>query len=118
MVLLGLDTSRFDEAGIVAHACAMVRTSRPRARVVTMLHLARRTDDGFELRSRYWIGDDVRLEVAGGSVPLSPLLDRTNLRHHVAGAEVGYEQLLHDQIEFTHLSTFLARIHAEFCRRW
>lgn len=111
---LGLDTNRFEEAGIVAHACARVRTTRPPARVVTMVHLARSTDDGFELRSRYWIGDDVHLEAAGRSFSLAPLLDRTRLRRRLAGAAMGYEQLLHDQIEFTHLSTFLAQIHAEF----
>ncbi|MEY4511617.1 MAG: hypothetical protein RLZZ450_3739 [Pseudomonadota bacterium] len=27
---------------------------------------------------------------------------------------MAYEQLLHDQIEFTHLSTFLAELHGEF----
>jgi 2,4-diacetylphloroglucinol hydrolase len=111
---LGMDTSRFDDAGIVAHACAHVRSTRPRARIVTMLHLARATRDGLELRSRYWIGDDVRLEVAGRQVRPERLLDGSRLRRRLAGAAVGYEQLLHDQIEFTHLSSFLARIHGEF----
>lgn len=111
---LGLDTARFDDAGIVAHACARVRSRRPRAQIVTMVHLARQTDDGFELRSRYWIGDDVHLEVAGRRLPVDPLIDRTGLRGRFAGAGIAYEQLLHDQIEFTHLSTFLADIHAEF----
>lgn len=113
---LGMDTSRFARAGIVAHACAHVRSHRPRARIVTMLHLARATADGFELRSRYWIGDDVRLEAFGASVPLGWLLDRTPVRRRLAGASIAYEQLLHDQIEFTHLSTFLPRIYAEFGR--
>ncbi|MET0340189.1 MAG: hypothetical protein ABW252_04275 [Polyangiales bacterium] len=112
---LGMDTRRFAEAGIVAHACARVRTGpRPRARVVTMLHLARATADGFELRSRYWIANDLRLEVFGSAVPVGPLLRGIGVLPHLAGAAVGYEQLLHDQIEFTHLSTFLAPLHAEF----
>jgi hypothetical protein len=36
------------------------------------------------------------------------------VKRRMAGARVAYEQLLHDQIEFTHLSTFLADLHAEF----
>jgi hypothetical protein len=111
---LGMDTDRFADAGIVAHACARVSTDRPRAEVVTMLHLARETDDGFELRSRYWIGDHVTARVGRRDMQLDGVLDRVPLRRRLAGAPVAYEQLLHDQIEFTHLSTFLADIHAEF----
>jgi hypothetical protein len=36
------------------------------------------------------------------------------MRRRLAGARVGYEQLLHDQIEFTHLATFLPELYAEF----
>lgn len=111
---LGMDTTRFSDAGVVAHACAHVHLTRPPARVATMLHLARATDDGFELRSRYWIGDRVILRAARRSVSVDRILDRTPIRRRLAGATVAYEQLLHDQIEFTHLSTFLADVHAEF----
>jgi 2,4-diacetylphloroglucinol hydrolase len=110
---LGIDTTRFAEAGIVAHACAHVRSFRPRTRIATMLHLARATTEGFELRSRYWIGHDVHVEALGRTVRLGRLLDRTPIRRHLAGAAVAYEQLLHDQIEFTHLASFLADIHTE-----
>ncbi len=112
---LGMDTRRFAEAGIVAHACAHVRTTRwPRARIVTMLHLARATRDGFELRSRYWIADEVQLELLGGHLSLSPIFDLFGIRRHVAGEAIAYEQLLHDQTEFTHLSTFLEPLFREF----
>ena len=36
------------------------------------------------------------------------------MKRRLAGERVGYEQLLHDQIEFTHLSTFLADIYREY----
>ncbi|MFB7214109.1 DAPG hydrolase family protein [Streptomyces sp. NPDC056255] len=64
-----------------------------------MLHLVRTTADGSELRSRYIFDrgktcstDEERAEALG----------------------FAYEMLLHDQTEFTHLSTFLASIHQEF----
>jgi 2,4-diacetylphloroglucinol hydrolase len=34
----------------------------------------------------------------------------------MAGERVAYEQLLHDQIEFTHLATFLPELWSEFGR--
>ncbi|MBB2946360.1 hypothetical protein FB565_006128 [Actinoplanes lutulentus] len=91
----GMDTSRFAQAGYRAHACGYIRDG-------LMLHLVRETPDGFELRSRY-IFD--RGEKPTGDVP--------------AGAReqalaFAYELVLHDQIEFTHLSTFLADIYHEF----
>lgn len=110
----GFDTTRFAQAGIVGHACANVRLRGVGLTVCKMVHLARRTSAGFELRSRYWIAHDLHLKVAGVSVPIDPWLSRSGLKRRAAGARAAYEQLLHDQIEFTHLSSFLADIYAEF----
>lgn len=114
---LGMDTARFAEGGIVAHACARVRLRKPNLSACTMLHLARRTDDGFELRSRYFIAHHTDLKVLGLTLSLEPLASWLGIKRHIAGARVAYEQLLHDQIEFTHLSTFLADLHGEFAGR-
>lgn len=111
---LGVDTSRFAEAGIVAHACARVRLRVPNMSACTMLHLARRTEDGFELRSRYFIAHHADLRVLGMTLSLEPLASWLGIKRRMAGARVAYEQLLHDQIEFTHLASFLPALHQEF----
>jgi len=111
---LGFDTSRFGEAGIVGHACARVSLRRPNVEIATMVHLARETDDGIEQRSRYWLGHDPRLRAFDRSVSIDAVATRLRLKRRMAGRRVAYEQLLHDQIEFTHLSTFLPELHAEF----
>ncbi|MFD1939677.1 DAPG hydrolase family protein [Nonomuraea mangrovi] len=92
---MGLDTSRFDRARVHAHACGIINGS------AYMLHLVRDTDDGFELRSRY-IFDRGTFPVASGEDPRE------------AARSFAYEMLIHDQSEFTHLSTFLADIYHEF----
>ncbi|MCP2343231.1 DAPG hydrolase family protein [Actinomadura rupiterrae] len=91
---LGFDASRLDEAGIRAHACGRLSMNNG-----IMIHLVRDTADGFELRSRYifdqgktYSTDDERSEAI----------------------KFAYEMVLHDQTEFTHLSTFLADIYGEF----
>jgi hypothetical protein len=111
---LGFDTSRFAAAGIVGHACARVSLRRPRVEVATMVHLARRTPDGIEQRSRYWLGHDPRLRAFSRELSLDAAGARLGVKRRLAGGRVAYEQLLHDQIEFTHLGTFLPAIHAEF----
>ena len=110
---LGFDTGRFREAGIVGHACARVSFRRPRLEVVTMVHLARQTPDGIEQRSRYWIGHQPRLHAFGRSIDLDIPATKLGIKRRLAGERVAYEQFLHDQIEFTHLSTFLADLHTE-----
>lgn len=111
---LGLDTSRFAEAGIVAHACGKVRLRKPNLSACTMLHLARRTERGFELRSRYFIAHHTDLQILGMNLSLEPWASWLGIKRKLAGARVAYEQLLHDQIEFTHLATFLADLYGEF----
>jgi len=79
-----------------------------------MVHLARLTGDGFELRSRYWIGHDITLRAFGRSVPLGGVAAGLGINRRLCGERGAYEQLHHDLIEFTHLSTFLAAIYREF----
>jgi len=111
---LGLDVSRFEQAGIVGHACARVGVLGTGVESVTMIHLARKTEAGIEQRSRYWIGHDPKLHTPFGSVSTDWIATTFGLKRRMAGARVAYEQLLHDQIEFTHLATFLPEIFAEF----
>jgi len=110
---LGLDTSRFAEAGIVGHACARVRLRNMPVEAVTMVHLARKTADGFEQRSRYWIAHKPTLRALGARMSVDGFATAFGIKRRMAGARVAYEQLLHDQIEFTHLATFLADIYRE-----
>ena len=113
---LGFDTSRFAAADIVGHACAEVSLQRPELPLTTMVHLARRTENGMELRSRYWTGHQMRLNLLGRSLslPLDGLLSSLGVKRRLVGLPVAYDQLLHDQIEWTHLSSFLADIYREF----
>jgi len=110
---LGLDQSRFSQAGIVGHACARVGLLGTGLEAVTMVHLARETDKGIEQRSRYWIGHNPRLKTPFGRLPIEPV-PMPAIKRKLAGARVGYEQLLHDQIEFSHLGTFLPALYQEF----
>jgi hypothetical protein len=113
---LGLDTRRFAEAGIVGHACARVCLRGTPLEVVTMVHLARRTNDGIEQRSRYWMGSDVKLHAFGARIPVDTIGRVLGMKRQMAGERLGYEQLLHDQIEFTHLARFLPDLWNEFGR--
>ena len=109
----GLDGAKIAALGIV-HGCGFVSMSGGRVRVATMIHLARPTEDGFEMRSRYWMGSEVKLRLLGREMRIEPLAKVLGVKKRLIGARMAYEQLLHDQTEFTHLSSFLGPVYAEF----
>jgi hypothetical protein len=45
---------------------------------------------------------------------VDPIAKGLGIKRRLAGARVAYEQVLHDQIEFTHLATFLPHLYEEF----
>ncbi len=112
----GFDVSCFAEANIVSHACGEVWLQKPSIRIGTMIHLVRRVDDDIEVRSRYWLADSVKMKVPliGYELSLDGLAQTFGLKSRLAGLSVGYEQLLHDQIEFTNLASFLPEIYRRF----
>jgi hypothetical protein len=51
------------------------------------------------------------------SLPLDGLLSDFGLKRRLVGLHVAYDQLLHDQVESTHLSSFLADLYRELGQR-
>lgn len=92
---LGFDTDRFEAAGYRAYACADIERG-------VMIHLARDTEDGFEIRSRFILD-------RGG-----PGIDAEDEAGRAFVHGIAYELFVHLQSEFTHLSTFLADLYGEF----
>jgi hypothetical protein len=111
---IGFDTNLFPKAGIVADACGIVSLQRPRIEVALMVHLCRKTSDGFELRSRYWMGDRGRLLLPGVALDVGRVTSALGIKKRMLGEAMAYEQLVHDQIEFTHLAGLLPGVHADY----
>ncbi len=111
---LGIDTSHFPSAKILASACGFVSMQMPGIEFCTMIHLARETQDGFELRSRYYIGHNVKLKILGREWRVNKSLSNPVLKLNHIGLQTAYEQVMHDQIEFTHLASILPDLYNKF----
>ena len=78
-----------------------------------LIHLIRETDEGCELRSRFWLGD---IGVRG--VPTSGILNKIASSKFVAEQAVpinqGREMLVHCAMEMNHLASFLPDIYADY----
>jgi hypothetical protein len=104
----GLDTARFEQAGVVAQVCGEIILAG--AMVGRMLRLGRPTQDGFELRTRFWLGERVTV----GSVNLAPVLSALGLKRRLINSTTAYEQLFNDQVGMTHLAGLLPELYAKF----
>ncbi|KAF6810118.1 PhlG protein [Colletotrichum sojae] len=110
----GLPWDELRRAGYEAAVCAELRDGLlPNLKIGDFLHLWRRTEDGLELRSRYWLGGGVHYKVLGMKVGIDYLAGKLGFKHRMAGENIAYEHFIHDQTEFTNLASFLPDLHAD-----
>ncbi|PWN35516.1 uncharacterized protein FA14DRAFT_154929 [Meira miltonrushii] len=113
----GLDETKFDEVGIVASACGEIYIPQNSpVKAVDMIHLFYKTDNGLELRSRYYLGNNIQVEipVLGSLLPVNTIANLLGLNNLAVGAELSYSQFHHDQQEMTHLASILPEVYAAF----
>ncbi|KAL9936670.1 hypothetical protein V8E36_004738 [Tilletia maclaganii] len=113
----GLDESKFAANGIVANACGEIYFGNGSPlKAINMIHLWYKTSDGLVLRSRYFIANNLKLDipVLGSLIPINLLANAFGIKKIVAGRNIAELQFHHDQQEFTHLAAFLPQIYKEF----
>jgi len=104
----------FDESLIGTKACSTIVTSNsgmrtdPMASAETMCHFVRETEDGIELRSRFWLGYCI---VGGKAVRILPETE-------VTPVEKARLLLKHNMEEFQNLADLLPRIYPEEKDNW
>jgi hypothetical protein len=106
------DTSRFDAAQVSTAICGSVGFQRTPITSGLLIHLIRETEDGCEMRSRFWLG---RLEVRG--IPGARILGRIAASRAVARRAVpmsqGRDLVVHCAMEMNHLASFLPDLYAD-----
>jgi hypothetical protein len=101
-----LDTSRFKEVNVSAAICARVSYMDKPLKFARLIHLIRETDDGCEMRSRFWAGDiEVTISLLGPI--LSKLLNTRRMRQVVVPDKIGPALLIHCAEEMNHLAGIL-----------
>ncbi|GJC78863.1 phloretin hydrolase [Colletotrichum liriopes] len=110
----GLPWEDLKAAGYEAAVCAELHDGLvSNLKIGDFLHLWRKTEDGLELRSRYWLGGGVHYKLLGMKVGIDYLAGALGFKHRMAGDNVAYEHFIHDQTEFTNLAAFLPDLYAD-----
>jgi hypothetical protein len=112
-----LDVSRLQASGTQAVICARTYSRRENVAAGHVLHQIRRTGDGVEMRSRFWLADfDARAVPVVGPL-LHPLLNAPSMRRRLVPNGVGRDLLLHCAEEMAHLAEFLPALFQRVAHR-
>jgi hypothetical protein len=107
-----LDVSRFEAAHVGTAICGVVSYQSSPLVFGLIIHLIRETEDGCEMRSRFWLG---KIELKG--VPAAGLLSKITGSRFVAKRAVpiqlGRDMVVHCAAEMNHLASFLPDLFAD-----
>ena len=107
-----LDISRFEAAHVGTAICGVVSYQSSPLVFGLIIHLIRETEDGCEMRSRFWLG---KIELKG--VPAAGLLSKITGSRFVAKRAVpiqlGRDMVVHCAAEMNHLASFLPDLFAD-----
>jgi len=104
-----LDTSRFEEANVSAAVCARPGYLDKPLKIAHMIHFVRDTDDGCEMRSRFWSGDiEIMIPILGPI--LGYIMNTRTMRNRVLPGFLGEALLVHCAEEMNHMTKFLPEL--------
>jgi hypothetical protein len=111
----GFDLSRFDESKVGTCVCANVGPPDLLGGIyfTKMCHFVRETAEGVEMRSRFWIGQDIAKEGKREGALINRLLN-TRVFKKKALPRVARHVAHHCAAEYTNLVTLLPRVFAEY----
>ncbi len=107
------DVSRFPAARIGTAICGVVGRQDAPVSIGVLVHLIRETDDGCEMRSRFWLGR-VAVEGVPGAGILNRVANSGFVVRRAASLEMGRNLLVHCAAEMNHLAGFLPDLYADY----
>jgi hypothetical protein len=110
-----LDASRFESSGVGTAICGVVGYANSPLAIGVLIHLIRETEDGCEMRSRFWLG---KIELRGG--PAEAVVNKVAgsrfVAKRAASLEQGRDLVVHCASEMNHLASFLPDLYADYHR--
>ncbi|CAA0079521.1 Phloretin hydrolase [Zhongshania aliphaticivorans] len=111
--MFGLDPSKFEAAGVQTVVCAHVGPAKSSINVGKLVHLIRETEDGCEMRSRFWLGK-ASLRDKPKSHPLNRVLGMKAVSKFAMTRDHGHDMVVHCGMEMAHLASFLPALYADY----
>jgi len=103
----------FAERGTTAMILARVGLQRVPITLGHLIHQIRETEDGSEMRSRFWLGRP-QLDRLDGRNPLNRILASRLVSSLLISPHLGRDMLIHCGMEMHHLAGFLPDLYADY----
>jgi hypothetical protein len=104
------DTSRFAEGNVSAVVCGRVGFLDKPLDFAHVIHFVRDTDEGCEMRSRFWSGD-IRFRLPFIGPALSNMANTPFIRKRLVKEQIGRNLTIHCAEEMNRLSGFLPELY-------
>jgi hypothetical protein len=113
--LLGFSKGAQDRPGVAAIVCGFAGDDRRRTQHTKMVHVFIETDRGVFLRSRFWLGSDVRPYAPDPIAnAVAKVLNRPAVRRRLIPAKVVQGLARHCAEEYTNLAAILPELYAQY----
>jgi len=93
--------------------CARVGSPKTGMWAVEMCHYVRVTDDGVEMRSRFWMGYQVKKMNSTGKSMLASILNTSFVKRKLLPKNLGHKMFHHCSQEYHNLAGFLPQLYEE-----
>ncbi len=109
----GLDEMAFAQAGVETAVCANIGVKNSPINVGRLIHLIRKTEDGCEMRSRFWMGN-LFLKDKPESHILNKLISIKLLPKLFMKNNDARDLFIHCSMEMAHLASFLPSLYNDY----
>jgi hypothetical protein len=111
----GFSARAIEHPAAATIVCGIVGDDRRRAWHTRICHVARHADDGVELRSRFWIGSELRLFARGAPArAINRVLSRPAVRRRLIPARAPVQMARHCAAEYANLASLLPELFARY----
>ncbi|MEM7182916.1 MAG: hypothetical protein AAF518_18535 [Spirochaetota bacterium] len=107
------DTSRFAEANVSTVICGTVSFQTIPLNLGVLSHMIRETEDGCEMRSRFWLGN-FRIRELSFHNPLHKLIPSKWMAKLAGSLDLGKDMVVHCGMEMNHLASFLPELYNDY----
>ncbi len=108
-----LDESKFKQANVTTAVCARVGFFGKPVDFARLIHLIRETEQGCEMRSRFWLGD-VELRSLSKKSLVNRILGSRAVAKRAAAQAMARDLLVHCAMEMQHLAGFLPDLYRDY----
>lgn len=108
----GFDKSKLDLKKVTI-ICAKVGSPSKGLQFVDMCHFVRVTDDGVEMRSRFWMGHHIEKMSGVGKGFVRTVLNKPFIKRNLIPEKAGYHMFQHCSQEYHNLGSLLPQLYSE-----